>query len=60
MLEDNLCKSEEAAKHLERKLMEASSRLQYEEGETETSTKELELWKIQVCCLTSEKEQLEV
>ena len=60
MLEDNLCKSEEAAKHLEKELMEASSQLHYKEDERETLTKELELWKTQVCCLTSEKEQLEV
>lgn len=60
MLEDNFCKSEEAAKCLEKELVETSSQLHYKENERETLMKELELWKTQVCCLTSEKEQLEV
>lgn len=60
MLEDNLCKSEEATKHLEKDLMEVSSLLHYKENERETLVKELESWKTQVCRLTSEKEQFEV
>lgn len=60
MLEDNLRKSEEAAKHLEKELVEASSQLHCKEDEREILMKELELWKAQVCCLTSEKEHLEV
>lgn len=60
MVENNLCKSEEVAKHLEKELVEASSQLQYKESEREALVKELELWKIQLRAVTSEKDQLEV
>ena len=60
LLEDNLCKSEETCKQFEKELTEVSSQLHCKEGDRDTLMKELEMWKAQVCCLISEKEQLEV